>query len=186
VPGTSILARVGHTRAVGWQHVILALSFFAKAILIGLFATVAIDVWALFLRRAFNVRSLNYCLLGRWVLSMADGVFVHPDINRTSPKSLECPVGWSTHYTIGAGFGLLFALLVTEAWFARPTPLPPLLFGVVTVLVPFFTMQPALGLGMASSRATNPTRARLKSLTTHAVFGLGLYLAALLHWVVAG
>lgn len=163
----------------------MAPSFFARAVLLGVFATVAIDVWALFLRRAFDIRSLNYCLLGRWVLSMADGVFIHSDINSTPRKSLECPVGWSTHYTIGAGFGLLFALLVSEAWFARPTFLPPLLFGVVTVLVPFFTLQPALGLGIASSKATHPARARLKSLATHAVFGLGLYLAALLLRLVA-
>jgi hypothetical protein len=134
----------------------------------------------MFLRRAFDVRSLNYCLLGRWVLSMADGVFVHPNINDTPRRALECPVGWSAHYTIGAGFGLLFALLVSEAWFAGPTLIPALLFGIVTVLVPFFTLQPALGLGVASSKAPDPTRARLKSLTTHTVFGLGLYLAALL------
>ena len=111
---------------------------------------------------------------------MADGIVVHHDINRTPRKSLECPVGWITHYGIGGGFGLLFALMVSEAWFARPTLLPSLLFGVVTVLVPFFTLQPALGLGWASSKAPSPARARLKSLATHAVFGLGLYLAALL------
>jgi hypothetical protein len=143
-------------------------------------ATLAIDSWAALLRRAFDVRSLNYCLLGRWVLSMADGVFVHPSINDTPSKALECPVGWTAHYGIGAGFGLVFALLVSEAWFARPTLLPALLFGIVTVLVPFFTLQPALGLGVASSKTPHPMRARLKSLGTHTVFGLGLYLAALL------
>jgi hypothetical protein len=37
-------------------------------------------------------------------------------------------------------------------------------------------LQPSLGLGIASSRAPNPTQARLKSLATHTVFGLGLYL----------
>jgi hypothetical protein len=154
--------------------------FLARAILVGLFATLAIDAWAVFLRRAFDIRSLNYCLLGRWVLSMGDGVFVHRNINDTPPKSLECPVGWTAHYSIGAGFGLVFALLVSASWFARPTLLPALLFGIVTVLMPFFTLQPALGLGIASSKAPHPTRARLKSLGTHMVFGLGLYLAALL------
>lgn len=136
-------------------------------------------MWALIARKAFDVRSLDFCLLGRWVLSMRDGVFLHDDIRSTPPRTLECPVGWSAHYSIGAGFGLLFALLVSEAWFTRPTPLPPLLFGIVTVLVPFFTIQPAIGLGVASSRTPRPARARLKSLTTHTVFGLGLYLAAL-------
>jgi hypothetical protein len=44
---------------------------------------------------------------------------------------------------------------------------------------PLFVMQPALGLGVAASKAPKPTRARLKSLTTHTVFGLGLYMSAI-------
>lgn len=57
--------------------------------------------------------------------------------------------------------------------------LPALLFGVITVLVPFLVMQPSLGLGIASSKAPNPAQARIKSLMTDTVFGFGLYLWAL-------
>lgn len=49
------------------------------------------------------------------------------------------------------------------------------LFGIATVAVPFFTMQPAFGLGIAASKAPNPTAARLTSLGTHTVFGVGLW-----------
>ncbi|MBA3260744.1 MAG: DUF2938 family protein [Gemmatimonadales bacterium] len=35
------------------------------------------------------------------------------------------------------------------------------------------------GLGIAASRTPNPTQARLKSLVTHTVFGVGLYVCAL-------
>ncbi|HMM36044.1 MAG TPA: DUF2938 family protein, partial [Thermoanaerobaculia bacterium] len=61
----------------------------------------------------------------------------------------------------------------------RPALLPALLFGLVTVVFPFFVMQPALGLGVASARAPDPARARLKSLMSHAAFGLGLWGVAL-------
>jgi len=44
------------------------------------------------------------------------------------------------------------------------------------VVFPFFIMQPLLGLGIAASRTPKPTQARLKSLGTHAVFGVGLYM----------
>jgi hypothetical protein len=43
------------------------------------------------------------------------------------------------------------------------------------VLFPFLVMQPAMGAGIAASRTRNPGAARLQSLVTHAVFGLGLY-----------
>ena len=148
------------------------------AILIGVGATLLIDLWALFLRRAFSVRSLDYCLLGRWVLHIPAGTLVHESIAAAPHKPYECRVGWTTHYLIGIGFALLFVLLAPDGWLTRPTLLPALVFGVVTVLVPFFTMQPSFGLGIAASKTPNPNRARLKSLGTHAVFGLGLYVSA--------
>lgn len=89
-------------------------------------------------------------------------------------------VGWATHYLIGTTFALVFVLLVSERWLARPTLLPALIFGAATVIVPFFTMQPSFGLGIAASKTPHPNRARLKSLMTHTVFGVGLYLCAAL------
>jgi hypothetical protein len=57
--------------------------------------------------------------------------------------------------------------------------MPALIFGIVTVAFPFLTLHPGFGLGLAASRAPNPTQARLRSLMNHAVFGIGLYLSAL-------
>ena len=150
------------------------------ALLAGLGATAAIDLWALFLRRTFGVPSLNYCLLGRWLLHMPRGTFAHRSIGAAEPVRHECPAGWVAHYGIGTGLALLFVLLVSGHWLERPTPLPALVFGVVTVLFPWLVMQPAFGLGIASSEAPNPAQARLKSLMTHTVYGLGLYLSAAL------
>jgi hypothetical protein len=57
-----------------------------------------------------------------------------------------------------------------------------LLVGVGTVAAPFLVMQPAMGGGFAASRSPRPGRARLQSLLTHAVFGLGLYATAWVWW----
>jgi hypothetical protein len=141
-------------------------------------ATLLIDLWALFLRRAFSIPSLNLCLLGRWVLYIPEGKIVHESIIATPQKPHERTVGWITHYMIGVTFALLFVLLASGSWLARPTLLPALAFGIATTLVPFFTMQPSFGLGVAASKTPNPNRARLKSLMTHSVFGVGLYVWA--------
>jgi hypothetical protein len=143
--------------------------------LIGLGATFFIDIWALWLRRAFQVRSLDYCLLGRWILHMPRGIIVHESIAAARSLPRECVAGWGAHYTIGVAFALCFGFLAPEGWLQRPTLLPALTFGIATVVVPFFTLQPAFGLGVAASRTPNPSLARLKSLTTHAVFGAGLF-----------
>jgi len=149
-------------------------------ILIGIGATLLMDLWNMLLKRGFGIPSLNYCLLGRWVCHMPSGVFRHSSIATSPPKPHECTVGWMAHYTIGVVLALVFVMVFAPAgWLARPTLLPALLYGLATVVFPLFIMQPSLGLGIASARTPHPVRARLKSLGTHLVFGLGLYVAAL-------
>ena len=148
------------------------------AIAVGIGATMFMDLWNLFLWRAFGIPSLDICLLGRWVRHMPQGTLKHVSIAAAPQKSFECATGWVAHYTIGTVFALTFVALASAQWLARPTLLPPLLYGVVTVVFPFFIVQPAFGLGIAGSKTPNPTRARLKSLMTHSVFGVGLYVAA--------
>ena len=134
-----------------------------------------IDVWSMLLR-AFGVRSLDFCLLGRWVMHMP-GRVLHESIGAAAAKPHECKVGWTAHYSIGIGFAIVFVLLMGERWLSSPTFLPAFGFGLLTVAVPFFTLQPALGLGVASSRTKHPNAARLKSISTHAAFGIGLFLS---------
>lgn len=148
------------------------------AALIGVGATAFMDLWMLFLKRAFQVPLANYCLVGRWFSHMTEGRFRHAAIVTASPMPSECAVGWISHFVIGALYGLAFIALVSGGWLAQPKFLPALIFGVVTVLVPFLIMQPAFGLGVAASRTQNPTQARLRSLVSHTAFGVGLYICA--------
>jgi hypothetical protein len=149
------------------------------AVVVGLGATLVMDLWNLLLKRAFGVASLDYRMLGRWILHMPEGRFRHATIAAAAPRALEGAVGWIAHYSIGAAFAVGLVVLTSGEWLARPTLLPALACGVVTVVFPYFLLQPALGFGVAASRTPNPALARLKSLMTHTVFGIGLYLAAL-------
>ena len=149
------------------------------AIAIGIGATLVMDLWNLFLKRVLGIPSLSYCLLGRWLRHMTGGTLRHASIAAAAPKRHECTVGWIGHYTIGATLALGFVALASHEWLGRPTLLPALLYGIVTVVFPFFIMQPSFGLGIAASRTPKPAQARLKSLATHTVFGAGLYVCAI-------
>ena len=157
----------------------LALSLIS-AILIGLGATLTTDLWALFLNRAFKIPAPNYCLVGRWLRTMPEGIFRHSNIAFAPQKSAECTVGWIAHYMIGITFAITFVALAGNNWLQHPTLIPAIIFGVVTVLMPFFIMQPSFGLGLAASKTSNPAQARLRSLMNHIAFGVGLYLFGLL------
>jgi len=154
-------------------------SYVLGVIAMGLGATLVMDLWNLFLKRAFSIPSLNYCLLGRWLRHMPGGTLRHATITAATQKPFECMVGWIAHYTIGVAFALGFVVLASGDWLARPTVLPALLYGIGTVVFPFFIMQPSLGFGIAASKTPKPTQARLKSLATHTVYGVGLYVCAL-------
>jgi hypothetical protein len=150
-----------------------------SAAAIGIGASLIMDLWNVLLKRTLGLPSLDYCLLGRWIRHMPEGTFWHASIASAPRKPLECMVGWMAHYTIGAILALGFVLVTAPDWLERPTLLPALLYGVGTVVLPFFVMQPALGLGVAASRTPHPMQARVKSLVTHTVFGVGLYSCAL-------
>jgi hypothetical protein len=149
------------------------------AIATGVGATLIMDLWNLFLKRVFGIPSLHFRFLGRWLGHMTSGKFRHTSITEAPQRPFESTVGWIAHYTIGIVFALAFVALVSGDWLARPTLLPALLYGIGTVVFPLFVMQPSFGLGMAASRTPKPTQARLKSLMTHTVFGIGMFVSAL-------
>lgn len=155
------------------------------AILMGLGATMTFDLWGLFLRYAFKIAQSNFCLVGRWILYMPEGRFKHPNIASTPQKNAECIVGWIAHYMIGIAFAVTFIAFAGNDWFQHPTLIPAIVFGIVTVMSPFFIIQPAFGLGIAASKTPNPMQARLRSLMNHAVFGFGLYVFGLVAgWLI--
>ncbi len=153
----------------------------ARSFVIGAGATLTMDAWAALLRR-FGIPSLDFALLGRWIGHLPTGRLLHESIARAAPVAGERAIGWATHYGIGVSFaGVLLALFGLE-WAHAPTVGPALLVGVVTVAAPLLVLQPALGAGIASRRTPRPLFNSAKSLATHTVFGLGLYVAA---WVTA-
>ena len=153
-------------------------TYFVGAIVVGLGATLFMDLWALLLKWLFNIPLANYCLVGRWILHMPEGTFMHASIAAASQKRFECAVGWIAHYILGAAYALVLVAGVSESWLVRPTLLPAILFAMGSLLVPFLIMQPAFGLGIAASRAPHPTHVRLRSLMAHTAFGMGLYVCA--------
>jgi len=148
------------------------------AVIVGIGATLFMDVWAVLLQRTFNIPSANYCLVGRWLRHMPEGKFMHSSIVTASQKGSECVVGWVAHYVIGTVYALTLVALVSGSWLTRPTLLPAMLFGIGSVLVPYLVMQPSFGLGIAASRTPRPMQARLRSLMAHTAFGVGLYVCA--------
>ena len=149
-----------------------------RGVLIGAGASALMDVWALVARRLFGIRGLDYALLGRWIGHFRHGRFVHERIAAASPVRFERPLGWIAHYSIGITFAFLLLAIWGLGWARSPTILPPMLVGLGTIVAPWFVLQPCMGAGIAASRTPDPRGSRLRNLATHTVYGLGLYISA--------
>jgi len=153
------------------------MDYLLSTLFIGAGATAATDLWAIARLRLFGIPPPNYGLVGRWLSHMPRGRFRHDSIAAATPVYGERLTGWAAHYLIG----ILFAALLLGVWgLARirsPTILPALAVGIGTVAAPYLLMQPGMGAGIAASRTSRPGAARLQSLVTHAIFGIGLYAA---------
>lgn len=155
-----------------------ALDIVVPAVVLGAGATAGMDLWAAALRRGWGVSSLDYALLGRWIGHIARGRFRHENIGRAAPIRHERAIGWTAHYAIGVSFAAVLLAAEGPGWLSAPTVGPSLLVSSVTLVAPFFVMQPAMGAGIAGSRTPRPNITRLRSVATHSIYGLGLYLSA--------
>lgn len=150
-------------------------------ILIGCGATLVMDAWLLLLKQ-FGVQTLSFAFIGRWFGHLFRGQFKHSSISKAPPIPNELLLGWLIHYAVGIAFAGMLVGFVGMAWVRSPTWAPAVLVGVGTVIAPFVIMQPAMGSGIAGAKTPAPMKGRLRSVTNHAVFGLGLYLSA---WLIA-
>jgi hypothetical protein len=151
--------------------------FVLAAVLIGTGATMMMDIWAVLRRRLFGSPSLDYGLVGRWLAYLMRGRFRHDPIAASPPVRGERVVGWVVHYLTGIAFAALVLAIWGIEWVCDPTINAALIVGIGTVAAPFFLLQPGMGAGVAASRTPRPGAARLQTFITHAIFGLGLYVA---------
>jgi hypothetical protein len=156
------------------------LEFLVHAVVIGAGATVVMDLWAVLLQRLFRIPSSNWAMVGRWIGHFPRGQFVHDKIERAAPVRGELAIGWIAHYLIGITYGALLVAICGIEWARRPTMLPAVILSLIALVAPFFLLQPGMGMGMAGSRTANPNVTRLRSALNHTVFGVGLYVFALL------
>jgi hypothetical protein len=151
----------------------------------GVFATVVLDIWQRILHAAAGIPPTNWGIVGRWFGHMKHGRFVHEAIGEAAPVAGEAVIGWIMHYLIGIAYGVVYVGMMV--WLSDgPTWLNGFVFGLASVVVPWFLMQPCLGLGAMGSKAPNPNIPRYTALAAHCIYGVALYAGSAIHAAMAG
>ena len=151
------------------------MNYLLFTLFIGVGATAVMDLWGLARKPLLGIAPPNYALVGRWIAHMTHGRFRH-DCHRG-----VCSGAWRTHHRVDSPLPDRYRVRrladrylgtrmgsAADDWSRTAV-------GIGTVAAPFLLMQPGMGAGIAASRTPRPGSARLQSLITHAVFGLGLY-----------
>lgn len=155
------------------------LEFIGRAIVIGVGATVLLDLWAQFLR-LFGLPKPNWAPPGRWFAHLLRGQVAHEDIGQAPAVVGETAIGWLFHYLVGILFAAVLLAIWGLDWAREPRFLPALIVGLATVGCGWFILQPGMGMGIAASKRPNATQIRVLNIVGHIVFAIGLYGTALL------
>jgi hypothetical protein len=151
-----------------------------QGLLIGIIATLGMDIWAAIVKHVLRLPTADWALVGRWFGHMPRGVFVHHPIADSAAISNELAIGWVAHYVTGIVYGLAYLSIVQVLFSSGPTLTSALVFGLVTLAAPWLIMQPSMGAGIFASGTPRPSVMRLINLSMHLVFGMSLYVAWLL------
>lgn len=143
--------------------------------LIGVIATIVMDLWALVVKHVLHLPATNWALVGRWFGHMPSGKFVHRPIGTTAAVHGEFAFGWAAHYAIGIAYGVAYVLVAGSFSTGFPPLVDALLFSLALLIFPWLVMQPALGAGWFANRTPRPAVARLVSISMHTAFGIGIY-----------
>ena len=151
-----------------------------QGVLIGVIATIGQDIWEVIVNHIFRLPTAGLALVGRWLGHMPKGVFAHYSIRESAVVPHELLIGWIAHYVTGILYGIAYLSFVQILLKSDPTILSAVIFGLVSLMAPWFIVQPGMGAGVFASKAPRPGMVRLVSLSLHMVFGLSLYAAWLL------
>ena len=150
-------------------------TFVLQACVAGLFATLGLDLWQRLLFAVAKIPPANWGLIGRWFAYLPRGRLMHRPIGDTPPVKGEAAIGWSMHYLIGLAYGFAYLGLMVFGLDRAPTLLNGLVFGAASVVIPWFILQPGLGIGMMGRLAPNPWVPPVNALTSHLLYGAALF-----------
>jgi len=152
--------------------------FNLRNVLLGIIATVTMDVLSVAAIKLRLIALLPPHLIGRWFASVARGQVLHGDIAQVSPIQHEMAVAVPVHYAIGVTLALTYLLACSTLGLSPRSPVTALVFALCTNLLPWLLMFPAMGYGWFGAHGPTGTRLFASSFLTHCFYGLGLWLGA--------
>ena len=147
-----------------------------QLVLIGVLATLSMDLLSGAATRLGLIAPLPPNLVGRWFASVARLKPWHMDIARSAAVRHELILALPVHYAIGIILATMFVGVTGLMGWTRTGSLA-LPFALSTSILPWLLMFPAMGYGVFGAHGPEGTRLFTSSIASHAFFGVGLWIA---------
>ena len=145
--------------------------FGLQILIVGIGACVVFDVWQRIFHWLTAIPPSNWAIVGRWTIGLlTGGQLIVKNLERQPIRRNELGFGWFVHYCIAVVYAVIFMLLMRANILAAEFA-DGLLFGVVSVVVPWLFFLPCLGKGIMGRLTSNPPLVCALALMMHSIFG---------------
>ena len=144
------------------------------SIITGIFCCIGMDLWQSILFLTFKIPPTNWSTAGRWFIMMVSKkMIINQNLDNENPIKYELQIGWVFHYCVAIGYGFVYYFFLI-AVILNTSILSGLIFGLISVIVPWFFYLPVTGKGFMGNKTPNPTLTKLLSTSSHVVVGIFL------------
>ena len=143
-------------------------------VIIGIVSCVVMDLWQRLLKLLYNINPSDWSVVGRWfVLVVSNRQIYNPTIDQVAPIKNELIIGWIVHYSVAILYSIFFYILL-EYGICTASLINGIIFGLISVVVPWFFFMPVLGKGFLGMKTPSPLMACSLAVGSHVALGASI------------
>ena len=140
-------------------------------VIIGIVSCLAMDMWQRLLKLLYDINPSDWGVVGRWfLLVMSRRKIYNPTIDEEDPIKNELIIGWMVHYSVAIMYSVFFFILLKYE-ICSASLMNGVIFGLISVIVPWFFFMPALGKGLLGTKTPSPLMACSLAVGSHIAIG---------------
>ena len=143
-------------------------------VIIGIVSCVVMDLWQRLLKLLYSINPSDWSVVGRWfVLVVSDRQIYNPTIDQVAPIKNELIIGWIVHYSVAILYSIFFYILL-ENGICSASLINGIIFGLISVVVPWFFFMPVLGKGFLGMKTPSPLMSCSLAVGSHIAIGASI------------
>ncbi len=140
-------------------------------VIIGIVSCLVMDMWQRLLKLLYDINPSDWGVVGRWfLLVVSKRKIYNPTIDEEAPIKNELLIGWIVHYSVAILYSVFFFILL-EYEICSASLLNGMIFGLISVIVPWFFFMPVLGKGFLGIKTPSPFMTCSLAVGSHIAIG---------------